>query len=78
VLLRIPKNGNKYVVAFVHAIIFALIFHFSAKQFFNTFEGLLPVQGTNGGKCRTTNPKCNNGLLCINTGNNIYKCKPPT
>jgi len=31
VLLRLPPNGSKYVVALVHAVVFAVIFHFTAK-----------------------------------------------
>lgn len=27
VLLRIPPNGSKHVVAFVHAIVFAIIYY---------------------------------------------------
>lgn len=29
ILLRLPPNGSKYVVALVHAIVFAVIFHFT-------------------------------------------------
>jgi hypothetical protein len=35
VLLRIPKNGSKYTVAGVHAIVFALILHFTGKFVWN-------------------------------------------
>jgi len=31
VLLRLPKNGGKFTVAAVHALVFALIFHFTHK-----------------------------------------------
>ena len=31
ILLRLPKNGNKFTVAGVHALVFALIFHFTHK-----------------------------------------------
>jgi hypothetical protein len=31
ILLRLPKNGNKWTVAFVHGLVFALVFHFSQK-----------------------------------------------
>lgn len=31
VLLRLPKNGNKWTVAFVHGIVFALVFLFSQR-----------------------------------------------
>ena len=31
ILLRLPPTGSKYVVAAVHALVFALIFHFTHK-----------------------------------------------
>jgi hypothetical protein len=31
VLLRLPPKGNKYIVAAVHAVIFALLWHFTHK-----------------------------------------------
>jgi len=31
VLLRLPKNGGKLTVAAVHALVFALVFHFTNK-----------------------------------------------
>ena len=31
VLLRLPKNGGKFTVAAVHALVFALLFHFTHK-----------------------------------------------
>jgi hypothetical protein len=30
VLLRIPPNGSKHVVAFVHAIVFAIIYYYTS------------------------------------------------
>lgn len=41
VLLRLPPNGNKYLVALVHGLVFALIFHFTHKavwQFSMSFD----------------------------------------
>ena len=32
ILLRLPNKGNKYVVAGVHAIVFALLFHFTSSM----------------------------------------------
>jgi len=46
ILLRLPPNGSKYTVALVHAIVFALIFHFTHKlvwQFSRTLEGDYPL-----------------------------------
>jgi hypothetical protein len=31
ILVRLPPGGNKWVVAGVHALVFALIFHFTHK-----------------------------------------------
>ena len=31
ILLRLPPKGNKFTVAAVHALVFALIFHFTHK-----------------------------------------------
>lgn len=31
ILLRLPPSGSKFVVAGVHALVFALIFHFTHK-----------------------------------------------
>jgi hypothetical protein len=31
ILLRLPPGGSKYTVAAVHAIVFALLFHFTNK-----------------------------------------------
>jgi hypothetical protein len=30
VLLRIPPNGSKHVVALVHAVVFAVVYYYSA------------------------------------------------
>lgn len=30
VLLRIPPNGSKHVVAFVHAVVFALVYYYTS------------------------------------------------
>ena len=38
ILTRIPKNGDKYIVTFVHSIIFAILLHFLMK-YFPVYEG---------------------------------------
>jgi hypothetical protein len=62
VLLRIPKNGSKYTVAAVHAIVFALLLHFTGKWVWNFSmrmegfsEGLTAAQIANNAKTRATN-----------------------
>lgn len=31
IFLRLPKNGNKWTVAFVHGLVFSLIFQFTQR-----------------------------------------------
>jgi hypothetical protein len=40
ILLRLPKNGSKYLVALVHSIIFAILLHFLMRYFpvYESFE----------------------------------------
>ena len=35
ILVRLPKKGNKYTVAFVHGLLFAIIYHFTHKMVYN-------------------------------------------
>ena len=35
VLLSLPPKGGKYLVAFVHALVFAVVFHFTHKIVWN-------------------------------------------
>ena len=42
ILVRLPPNGNKWTVAFVHGLVFALVFHFTQEFVLNLsygFEG---------------------------------------
>ena len=66
ILLRLPPNGSKYTVAIVHALVFALIFHFTHKlvwQFSMSFEGF--VEGRRGGS--SFRPPT------VNCGDDFYK-----
>jgi len=72
ILLRLPPNGSKYTVAIVHALVFALIFHFTHKlvwQFSMSLEGFVEGRGGGSGvnydyskplRCSpdSTDPKC--------------------
>jgi hypothetical protein len=40
VLVRLPPKGGKYTVAAFHALVFALIFHFTAKMVWQVSKGL--------------------------------------
>ena len=41
VLLRIPKNGSKFVVAGVHAIVFGVVAFFTCKIVSNLFRDMV-------------------------------------
>ena len=51
ILLRLPSNGSKMMVAMVHALVFGLVFYFahrSVYSYFNPmrrFEGMVPSHG---------------------------------
>lgn len=40
VLVRLPPKGGKYTVAAFHALVFALVFHFTAKMVWQVSKGL--------------------------------------
>lgn len=43
ILLRLPPKGSKYTVAAVHALVFAVLFYFTASytmRFFQKVEGM--------------------------------------
>jgi len=40
VLVRLPPKGGKYTVAAFHALVFALVFHFTAKIVWQVSKGL--------------------------------------
>ena len=33
ILFKLPKKGNKWTIAFIHGVIFAIIYHFTYKMF---------------------------------------------
>jgi hypothetical protein len=39
ILVTLPKNGSKVTIAAVHALIFAVVFHFSNKLVVHLSEG---------------------------------------
>lgn len=47
ILVRLPPSGNKWTVAAVHALVFALIFHFTHKLVWRlgaSLEGFEPTE----------------------------------
>ena len=38
ILLSLPAKGSKYMVAATHALVFAVIYHFTHKLFWNSFN----------------------------------------
>lgn len=48
VLLRLPPSGSKLVVAGVHAVVFALVYHFTHKMVWKASFGMLGHEGFKG------------------------------
>lgn len=47
ILLSLPKGGSKFTVAAVHALVFALLFHFTHKLVWRlgaSIEGMTPTK----------------------------------
>ena len=40
ILLRIPSNGSKYLVAGVHALVFGLVFYFTHNLVYNATKSI--------------------------------------
>jgi len=40
ILLRLPPKGNKYTVALVHGLVFAVVLHFVCLYYFKKTEGM--------------------------------------
>ena len=59
VFLRLPPNGSKYTVAAVHAIVFAVVFHFTHKIVWRMSMGMEGFQ--EDGDCDMTTHKMVNG-----------------
>ena len=63
ILLRLPKNGNKFTVAGVHAVVFALVLFLFQSLIFRTF-GLR--EGMSQEYCDTNKPGTTwNGTECV-------------
>lgn len=60
VLVRLPPKGNKYTVAAFHALVFALVFHFTGKMVWRLSEGMEGFQeGLDQGKIEAYLKKIN-------------------
>jgi hypothetical protein len=60
ILLRLPPGGSKYTVAAVHAIVFALLFHFTHKLVWRLgarLEGYEDPSSASTPAASTTKPK---------------------
>jgi hypothetical protein len=60
VLLRLPANGSKLMVAGVHAIVFAVVLYFTQKWVWKMSVGLEGMQeglGSSGGSHSRSNKK---------------------
>jgi hypothetical protein len=61
ILVRLPPSGGKFTVAAVHALVFALIFHFTHKIVWRLgarLEGMAVKEGNTGTK-KSTETKAN-------------------
>lgn len=47
IFLRLPPKGNKWTVAFVHGLVFAVIYYLSNRFIFRQFDGLSNVENMN-------------------------------
>jgi len=48
ILLRLPSNGSKFTVAAVHAVVFAILFHFTHKTIWSLSKSITGKEGMNG------------------------------
>lgn len=71
VLVRLPPKGNKYTVAAFHALVFALVFHFTGKMVWQLSSGM---EGFQEGLEKT---KIEAYLIKINTPVGDTKNKSP-
>jgi hypothetical protein len=66
VLLTLPSKGSVYLVAFVHAIVFGIVYKLTHKMVYNYFnEGFITNTCTNDSDCnrpiycdKTVDPSC--------------------
>jgi len=69
VLLRLPSGSSRMVVAATHAVVFALVYHFTHNMVWNLTEGFsgsgaAPAHCPSTGKCPGTNKPCKEGGFC--------------
>jgi len=82
ILVRLPPKAGKFTVAGFHAVVFALILHFTGKMVWNFSRGLEGFQeGLNTKKQMCVGYKGTNNVQSIwtdasgNTTGNVGKCK---
>jgi hypothetical protein len=78
VLLRLPKKGSTRMVAFVHAVVFALVLFLTSKLMISLVNGVTamfsaknePVkkEGFSEGVDCTTRAQCNSDEVCAADG----------
>jgi len=75
VLVRLPPKGSKYTVAAFHALVFALIFHFTAKLVWQVGKGLEGFsEGIVTSECKLVGDGKGSGLQPPNDGTGNQKC----
>jgi hypothetical protein len=56
ILVRLPPNGNKWTVAFVHGIIFAIVYHFTHKLIWSLGRNMEGMEDSSNNKMNSSMP----------------------
>jgi len=73
ILVRLPPSGNKWTVAFVHGLIYSLIYYFTHNFIMRLSSGLEGFQEGLGPGCSTT-VSCSGQKHMITCSGGGYKC----
>ena len=81
ILFKLPKKGNKWTIAFVHGVIFAIIYHFT-YNFFHKCENKENFRLYSDASCnnmrigplKNTIPDTNSGPIYFKAIKNNNKC----
>jgi len=75
ILVRLPPKGNKYTVAAFHALVFALVFHFTGKMVWRLSSGMEGFrEGATTGSCTLVGDGKGSGLQPPNNGAGGANC----
>ena len=80
ILVRLPPKGDKYTVAGFHAVVFALVLHFTGKMVWNLCRSLEGFQEGVAVNENVFKSKCSSRLMngTFDSSNNaFFYCKDP-